>query len=229
MKPEVDIDPEVVSKASDEETPEYCSCKRRKRQKILEAAARAFANEDYHRVKTDQIAAAAGVGKGTLFRYFSSKEELFISTTVYAVEVASAEVERAVAGLDNPLERLEAAFEELVRFYRANACFFHMMRHHKALHDHQKHKDVHQRQGLLRGKFSEIIEAGQASGHFRAIDAELAGNLLFGMMRTAMRMSHVLPEGSREFSRLVLDLFINGAGAGQTQENIDGDNPKASG
>ena len=43
---------------------------------ILEAAIALFGDEGFHSVSTRKIAAAAGVSEGTLFNYFSSKNEL---------------------------------------------------------------------------------------------------------------------------------------------------------
>jgi AcrR family transcriptional regulator len=49
---------------------------RRNREKVLRAAREAFAASGYG-VPLDEIAALAGVGPGTVYRHFPSKEELF--------------------------------------------------------------------------------------------------------------------------------------------------------
>ena len=41
---------------------------------------------DIHALKASDIAAAAGLGKGTLYNYFSSKEEILLSTIRYTME-----------------------------------------------------------------------------------------------------------------------------------------------
>ncbi|HSE95553.1 MAG TPA: helix-turn-helix domain-containing protein, partial [Methylomirabilota bacterium] len=51
----------------------------RKRTQILEAASRVFGAGVYHLVNMDEIAHVAGVGKGTLYRYFPSKEDLYLA------------------------------------------------------------------------------------------------------------------------------------------------------
>src|ERR1044071_4043546 len=50
-----------------------------KRRKISDTAARLFATQPFHKVRLDDVAAAAGVGKGTLYIYFKSKEDLYFS------------------------------------------------------------------------------------------------------------------------------------------------------
>jgi len=50
-----------------------------RRQQIIEAAARLFAEKGFHRATTRDIADAADVSEGTLYNYFSSKDELLMA------------------------------------------------------------------------------------------------------------------------------------------------------
>jgi AcrR family transcriptional regulator len=62
-----DPDPQGGAESGVEET----------RQRILEAAARMFAEQGYARATTRALAAAAGVNEVTLFRHFGNKQNLF--------------------------------------------------------------------------------------------------------------------------------------------------------
>ncbi len=57
-----------------------------KKDLILQAAIEKFIEKDYYIVKIEEIAEAAGVGKGTIYEYFASKEELFIQSFSYWIE-----------------------------------------------------------------------------------------------------------------------------------------------
>ena len=48
-----------------------------KRQRIIDAAIQVFAHDGLSNGKIATIAAKAGIGKGTVYEYFSSKEEIF--------------------------------------------------------------------------------------------------------------------------------------------------------
>lgn len=50
-----------------------------KRVNILAAAAELFASQPFHKVVLSDVAEKAGVGKGTLYIYFKSKEDLYFS------------------------------------------------------------------------------------------------------------------------------------------------------
>jgi AcrR family transcriptional regulator len=63
---------------------------RRNRDRVLAAARRAFAEHGYS-VPLDDIAAAAGVGPGTVYRHFPTKEALFEAVSVASVEELAAD------------------------------------------------------------------------------------------------------------------------------------------
>src|SRR5688500_4926051 len=50
-----------------------------KRRLITNAAVRLFAQRPFHEVKLDDVAAAARVGKGTLYLYFKNKHDLYVT------------------------------------------------------------------------------------------------------------------------------------------------------
>ena len=58
-----------------------------KRQKILDEAVNVFAKNNYYPAKTEEIAQNAGVSKGILFHYFETKENLYLQTLLYAMDV----------------------------------------------------------------------------------------------------------------------------------------------
>ncbi|HEY3848612.1 MAG TPA: TetR/AcrR family transcriptional regulator [Acetobacteraceae bacterium] len=52
---------------------------------IIEAALRLFADRGFAATKLEDVAAAAGIGKGTIYLYFSTKEDLFRAVVRQAV------------------------------------------------------------------------------------------------------------------------------------------------
>jgi AcrR family transcriptional regulator len=68
-----------------------------RREQILEAAARLFAEKGFHRTTTREIADAADVSEGTLYNYFESKEALLIGIVSYLAESQKLEPDLAEA------------------------------------------------------------------------------------------------------------------------------------
>ncbi|MEW6444394.1 MAG: TetR/AcrR family transcriptional regulator [bacterium] len=79
----------------------------RTRQELLEAAARVFARNGYHRPLVSDIVAEAGVGQGTFYRHFKGKREIF-----------EALLEGFIAELFAEFSEMSAHLPESAREYR---------------------------------------------------------------------------------------------------------------
>jgi len=87
----------------------------RNRAAVLEAAARLFAERGAETVSMDQIAAAAGVGKGTLFRRFGDKAGLAVAL----LDARERELQQAILSGPPPLGPGAAAADRLTVFVDA--------------------------------------------------------------------------------------------------------------
>jgi AcrR family transcriptional regulator len=79
-----------------------------RRRLIIESAQAIFAASNYARVGTAELAKAAGISEPALYRYFSSKKELFISTIKTAGKRLLDIWERLAADVVDPLEVIQA-------------------------------------------------------------------------------------------------------------------------
>ena len=113
-----------------------------KRRIILDAALEAFAERGYHGTAVPEVAEAAGVGTGTLYRYFEHKEALVNEVYRDAKQrLRSALLDRA-PDLDVRLDTAETWFAELWKrlgaFAKAEPSAFRFleMQDHVAYLDH---------------------------------------------------------------------------------------------
>ena len=90
--------------------------KQNKRSLIIEAAARVFANRGYNGTIIADIATEAGIGKGTIYEYFLSKEDLFFAVFQWFVQMTEAEAKVSISALGGSAsERLMALNDALLR------------------------------------------------------------------------------------------------------------------
>jgi AcrR family transcriptional regulator len=92
--------------------------KQQKRARLLAAARGVFARKGFAATTTAEIATRAGVGAGTLFLYFASKEDLL-------VDLFRAEMDRVIERAFATLPRRAALLTELLHVYGA------MIEHHE--------------------------------------------------------------------------------------------------
>ncbi|MEP0814669.1 MAG: TetR/AcrR family transcriptional regulator [bacterium] len=81
------------------------------RQKILFAAAHVFSQKDFYQTKLEEVAEAAGLGKGTIYLYFKDKTELFISAVEFMHQMAIEQTEIKLTGITSPMMRLRLSIQ----------------------------------------------------------------------------------------------------------------------
>ncbi len=87
-----------------------------KQNQIIRAAARVFGRKGYARTLIAEVAAEAGVGKGTVYEYFDSKAELFLAVFDWLNwRVAEAAVVAAARLGGSAADRMRARVEAVVK------------------------------------------------------------------------------------------------------------------
>lgn len=95
--------------------------------KILEAATQLFARRNYHEVRMEDIALQAKVAKGTLYRYFQDKEDLYIALIVQGMQRLFEESQQKIVGPGDPRQKLRDFITHIVRFYEKNPYFIELL------------------------------------------------------------------------------------------------------
>ena len=65
-----------------------------------------FSEKGFYDIKISEIAKIAGIGKGTVYSYFTSKEELVQKMIMYTLEKAHKEIIETISKVDSPIEKL---------------------------------------------------------------------------------------------------------------------------
>ncbi|MDM8534852.1 helix-turn-helix domain-containing protein [Clostridiaceae bacterium HSG29] len=65
-----------------------------------------FSERGFHDIKISEIAKLSGIGKGTVYEYFNSKEELVQEMTIYNLEMAHEKIISEIEIIDSPVEKL---------------------------------------------------------------------------------------------------------------------------
>ena len=91
-----------------------------KRGAILEAALQVFARHGYAAARMSDIAAAAGVGKGTVYLYFSSKEDLLMGVFEARVNEILSMIDEMVVSRVSPREGLKTFFDAALGLVASN-------------------------------------------------------------------------------------------------------------
>jgi AcrR family transcriptional regulator len=159
-----------------------------RREQIMEAAAHLFARHGYADADTQLLAEKLGVGKGTIYRYFPSKEDVFLGAVDRVMRMLHERIEGGIRGVADPLDRIAAAIRAYLAFFADHPDFAELLIQERAqFKDRQKptyfqHREKHIER--WRGLYRELI----AQGRVRQMPVEritdVMSDLVYGTMFT---------------------------------------------
>ena len=179
-----------------------------KRTQILRAAADVFSAREFHSVPVEDVATAAGVGKGTLYLYFPTKEQLFYATIIEALDELLTELQAATDGLRGE--------EALRTFARGLVDFFWRRRQLALLIQRYEHKQREpegeawrQRRARLVALVRALVLPEARAAGLDGANTTLAAEMLLAMIRGALLNQQERDDPERVVS-LVVSLFLHG-------------------
>ncbi len=99
-----------------------------RREQILEAAYRLFAEQGYHGTTVGDICDELGVGKGVFYWYFTSKDTLFKELLRSCLFQLRKSQQAAIQGVANPVDRIERGIRASIDFYRSDPGYLGLFR-----------------------------------------------------------------------------------------------------
>ncbi len=188
-------------------------------QELLAAALDLFVERGYAATRLDDVAARAGVSKGTLYLYFANKEELFKAVVRENVVPVLGEAEEVIGNFEGSTVDL---FREIVlgwwerigntklsgisKLMMAESCNFPEV------------TQFYYDEVISRGNamISRMLERGVQRGEFRDIDVKQATNVVCAPMLMLMMWKHsfsacrVEPLSPENYLNSFIDLFLHG-------------------
>lgn len=186
-----------------------------KQQHILDAALKVFASKGFHGATTKDIASAAGVAEGTIFRYFKTKKDILFSLLgPYVVESLIQTMEGVSGETDEVI--LTAILKNRLKLIHNNIDLVRLL-----LTEIQFHPE-------LREKFAELIAMKAArvleqfitqrieDGVYRELNPQIVSRALVGMAGIYVVWKEFL-QGDRyvsfeedEVIQSIVSIFLNG-------------------
>lgn len=191
--------------------------KQRVRKDLLDSAARAFARHGLGGANINRISVDAGYAKGTVYNYFSSKEELFAAVLGVGSE-ETLQRYRARTGLRGTRSRLVAIVEADAALVREHEDFMKCLVRELVAPSPDVRAQVEAAIAPLVAEVALVLAEGQARGEVR--DHLPAPQLSLAFLG-ALTMAYVQvwsSEGAwptwEALPELVVGLFLDGAGVG---------------
>lgn len=184
-----------------------------KDRKIIKAAEELFLKYRYHEVTLDQVAHSAGVGKGTIYRYFRNKEDLYYRILLTALD----ELTESLAQADGDDEaQLIDVVGGMVDFFTRRRNLFALMQSEQVRQSPpppEVRRQWKEKRETLVKLVTALVREKMESGSYRGnLPPRAAALLLLGMVRSALIHRADMPEEGGVSSQLV-ELFERGIAA----------------
>ncbi|MEY9215042.1 TetR family transcriptional regulator [Thermobifida halotolerans] len=149
--------------------------------RLLAEATRLFAQHGFDRVSVQELVEAAGVTKGAMYHYFTSKDDLLFAVYQRVLDMQMSRLVQIVEGGGGVAERLHAAASDVVQTTVDNlddtVIFF------RSLHmlSPGRQSEVRKERRRYHELFRSLIEEGMREGVFHEkVPADIVVNYFFG-------------------------------------------------
>lgn len=195
-----------------------------RQQEILAAARELFLRKGYHEATLEEIAQHAQFGKGTIYNYFSSKDDLF--TAISQQLLGELEAMARIAAVESPgdcRQRFGNYARLVLRHTRDNADVISLVmrraHHHDSSGPAQRTNHISQCMTAIWTILSEPLRQEQAAGRLCSIDPLELAIIFDGMIRTwyfhRLREQQIIgPQEIEEAAAQLVTIFFDGVARG---------------
>lgn len=157
-----------------------------RRGEILEAARKTFASKGFTDTTLDEIAAEAGVAKGTIYLYFPSKRDIYMAALKNGIEELNVFTREAIAQAQGTAAKLRAFIHTRVHYAEQHRDFFKIYHHEVANIVHPSAVDPDLRDICRRNAemVKSILDRGVDLGEVRPISTATAGHMIYDLTRS---------------------------------------------
>ena len=188
-----------------------------KRTHILYAAIEIFAKEGLEKGKIADIAKQAGIGKGTIYEYFKSKDEIFSAIESLIVNDGIVQVEKLINSKKSPTEKIEEMASYNINIHEAMGdsiiIFAEMWAQHSRgqWHGHEKSifTDMYT---SYHNAIKEILAEGIEIGEFRKMNKDGVATMLLALIDGILWQSVIFKnvDNFGEWKNEAIKSFIKG-------------------
>ncbi|MFP6581514.1 MAG: TetR/AcrR family transcriptional regulator [Candidatus Hydrogenedentota bacterium] len=179
---------------------------------ILSSASHLFATKGYAETKVDTVADELDISKGTIYRYFSSKRELFIATVDREMQHLTEAVIESSGSFENPIDQIAQATSAYLGFFKENPHAVELIMQERAAFPELNPRIQTADENPIFGQIRESLRSLMDAGFYRKIPLddlmEMFSNLLYGTI-----MSSTLHRDDLDLPRLtrnMLDVLLVG-------------------
>jgi AcrR family transcriptional regulator len=181
-------------------------------EQILDVAMALFAQHGYAETDTQMLAEKLGVGKGTLYRYFPSKEQLFLATVDRVMRRLKEEIDTRVDETEDPLEQIAVAIRTYLAFFAEHPDYVELLIQERAIFRDRKTPTYFQHRQANLGRWQALYQGLIDEGRIREMPVEQITDVMSGVVYGTMFTNYFAGRHKplEEQARNILDVVFHG-------------------
>jgi AcrR family transcriptional regulator len=157
-----------------------------RREQILEAATRLFAEHGYSAANTQALADMLRVGKGTIYRYFPTKQDLFLAAVDRIMQRLNDQIDASLEGIDELFERMSRGIKAYLTYFASHPQFVELLLQERAQFKDRPKPTYFIYRDRNAARWNQEFRHLIAEGRIRDVPPEriieVIGDLLYGTM-----------------------------------------------
>lgn len=182
-----------------------------RREAIVDTSARVFARSGYHATGINELCAENDLGKGALYHYIGSKEELLAAIHDRVMDEVMSGADRVAASGGSPSAQLAMLGDELLDVIHRYPDHVWVFLHEFPALTGERAAQFRERRAAYEQRVESVLRAGVTSGEFRGLDPWLTARAWLGMhnytylwLKAGGRLS------ARDVAKPFADIFLRG-------------------
>ena len=152
------------------------------RREILDAAASLFRAQGYGETNLGDIAGYVGIGRTTLYEYFTDKEDILASLVEETIPGVVDEMLRGLPPALKARDRLAELIQRGLAFVSSDDDLGSTLMRETPRLSNEAQRRLRSAHRPLQEEIVRVVEAGIESGEFRNFDPALAAQIVYGLM-----------------------------------------------
>jgi AcrR family transcriptional regulator len=187
-----------------------------RRESIINAARQLFDEKGVDLTTVEEIAARAEVGKGTIYSYFQSKEQIYIAILENGLDVLKERMERAMENPASAEDALHRMYDVFIKFNQEQKGFV------ESLFIQTEQQNFFRLSGVVGGLknraavwnelVAKVLQWGIRRGEFKKLDVAKLTQVIVGMIVGLIIQNQIFSPGKRfdSFGDVMFEMTLEG-------------------
>jgi AcrR family transcriptional regulator len=183
-----------------------------RREEILQTATELFADQGFSDAVTQVLADRLQIGKGTIYRHFPSKRDLFLAAADRVMVKMSERIESNIAGIEDGLESITRGISSYLGFFAENPHFVELIIQERANFKDRKRPTYFEHRERNIQRWRQLYRELMAQGRIREMPAEQISDVVSGAIYGTMFINYFTGQSkpSEVQAREIVEIIFQG-------------------